>query len=101
MIFRTGSVLMVGKCSEEILTNIYKFIRYILETEYYNIYIDLFIVHVWNNSYTKHSYTSINFLNQNFTFSIKNILKVYKGFYEWYNNHARILLWMLRFHCKD
>ena len=40
MIFRTGSVLMVGKCSEEILIDIYKFIRNILETEYHKIYIE-------------------------------------------------------------
>ena len=40
MIFRTGSVLMVGKCSELILNNIYIFIRDILEREYYNIYIE-------------------------------------------------------------
>tara|TARA_B100000902_G_scaffold399984_1_gene474247 strand:- start:6827 stop:7888 length:1062 start_codon:yes stop_codon:yes gene_type:complete len=40
MIFRTGSVLMVGKCSEEILKNIYIFIRNVLEIEYYNICIE-------------------------------------------------------------
>ena len=34
MIFRTGSVLIVGKCSENILYEIYRFIRVILETEY-------------------------------------------------------------------
>ena len=33
MIFRTGSVLIVGKCNEEILTNTYNFIVNILETE--------------------------------------------------------------------
>ena len=31
---------MVGKCSEEILIDIYKFIRNILETEYHKIYIE-------------------------------------------------------------
>ena len=33
MIFRTGSVLIVGKCNEEILTNTYNYIVNILETE--------------------------------------------------------------------
>lgn len=34
MIFRTGSVLIVGKCTETIIDIIYKFVRDILETEY-------------------------------------------------------------------
>ena len=34
MIFRTGSILIVGKCNEEILLVIYRFICSILETEY-------------------------------------------------------------------
>ena len=34
MIFRTGSVLIVGKCDENILYNIYNFIKNILECEY-------------------------------------------------------------------
>jgi len=34
MIFRTGSVLIVGKCSDAILENIYIFIKNILEIEY-------------------------------------------------------------------
>lgn len=38
MIFRTGSVLMVGKCSEEILNNIYLYIRNILYNEYSKIH---------------------------------------------------------------
>ena len=42
MIFRTGSVLMVGKCSEAILNKIYRFIRDILEREYTIIGIDDF-----------------------------------------------------------
>ena len=37
MIFRTGSVLIVGKCDENILHKIYYFIRNILENEYVNI----------------------------------------------------------------
>jgi TATA-box binding protein (TBP) (component of TFIID and TFIIIB) len=34
MIFRTGSVLIVGKCSEEMLYQIYEFLCNIFETEY-------------------------------------------------------------------
>ena len=38
MIFRTGSILIVGKCSDEELYNIYKFFKQLLETEYEQIY---------------------------------------------------------------
>ena len=34
MIFRTGSVLIVGKCNETILMEIYEFLKNILKTEY-------------------------------------------------------------------
>ena len=34
MIFRTGSILIVGKCNEDILTVIYRYICLILEKEY-------------------------------------------------------------------
>jgi TATA-box binding protein (TBP) (component of TFIID and TFIIIB) len=34
MIFRTGSVLIVGKCTENILKNIYLFLKNLLEKEY-------------------------------------------------------------------
>lgn len=37
MIFRTGSVLIVGKCEESVLYKIYDFIKNILETEYQDI----------------------------------------------------------------
>jgi hypothetical protein len=37
MIFRTGSVLSVGKCNEDVLREIYEFIRTMLETEYMEI----------------------------------------------------------------
>ena len=37
MIFRTGSVLIVGKCNEDVLHEIYEFIRTMLETEYMKI----------------------------------------------------------------
>jgi hypothetical protein len=34
MVFRTGSVLIVGKCTEEMLTQIYVFLRHIFEVDY-------------------------------------------------------------------
>ena len=37
MIFRTGSVLIVGKCTEKILNYIYNFIKTILYKEFINI----------------------------------------------------------------
>ena len=37
MIFRTGSVLIVGKCCEEILYDLYKFICNILKNEYLEV----------------------------------------------------------------
>jgi hypothetical protein len=37
MIFRTGSVLIVGKCDENILTIIYEFLKVILNNEFKNI----------------------------------------------------------------
>lgn len=37
MIFRTGSVLIVGKCTESILHEIYEFLKTIFEQEYKNI----------------------------------------------------------------
>jgi len=37
MIFRTGSILIVGKCNEEILMVIYRFICSVLTTEYSGI----------------------------------------------------------------
>jgi TATA-box binding protein (TBP) (component of TFIID and TFIIIB) len=39
MIFRTGSVLIVGKCTEDILHKIYLFVRTMLETEFNEIHI--------------------------------------------------------------
>ena len=38
MVFRTGSVLIVGKCEEPELREIYKFIKNLLHKEYLNIY---------------------------------------------------------------
>jgi len=37
MIFRTGSVLIVGKCDEDILYYIYNFVKKILQDEYFDI----------------------------------------------------------------
>lgn len=37
MVFRTGSILIVGKCNEKILNEIYGFIRLVLENEYSRI----------------------------------------------------------------
>jgi hypothetical protein len=37
MIFRTGSVLIVGKCTESVLEEIYVFVRNLLESEYDNV----------------------------------------------------------------
>lgn len=38
MMFRTGSVLIVGKCSEIILNEIYEFLQNVLKAEYKNIH---------------------------------------------------------------
>ena len=37
MIFRTGSILIVGKCDEDVLFKVYNYIKNILEKEYLNI----------------------------------------------------------------
>ena len=41
MIFRTGSVLIVGKCTEDILNNIYEFLKNLLQEEDEQVGIDL------------------------------------------------------------
>ena len=41
MIFRTGSVLIVGKCSDELLFIIYDFLKKILYDNYEKIFIEL------------------------------------------------------------
>jgi hypothetical protein len=41
MIFRTGSILIVGKCNESILMAIYDFIKNVLETEFHTIQMGL------------------------------------------------------------
>jgi hypothetical protein len=38
MIFRTGSVLIVGKCEENVLREIYEFIKNILVVEYKDVF---------------------------------------------------------------
>ena len=40
MIFRTGSILIVGNCEKDILDIVYKFISNILKNEYSKIYIE-------------------------------------------------------------
>ena len=40
MIFRTGSILIVGKCDEKILKNIYDFLVTLLTSEYNEIFIE-------------------------------------------------------------
>jgi hypothetical protein len=40
MIFRTGSCLIVGNCSEQVLTFIFEFIKNILHVEYANIFVN-------------------------------------------------------------
>ena len=40
MIFRTGSILIVGKCSEDILYYIYDYLKNILSTEYELIFVE-------------------------------------------------------------
>jgi len=37
MIFRTGSVLIVGKCTETVIRAVYDYLTDILKTEYRNI----------------------------------------------------------------
>ena len=37
MVFRTGSVLIVGKCKEDVLRKIYEFLKELLESEYANV----------------------------------------------------------------
>jgi TATA-box binding protein (TBP) (component of TFIID and TFIIIB) len=37
MIFRTGSILIVGKCSEEVLRIVYEYVKTLLNTEYLEI----------------------------------------------------------------
>jgi hypothetical protein len=48
MIFRTGSCLIVGNCSKEILYFIYHFIKNILASEFYQIYTSTEIVPIAN-----------------------------------------------------
>ena len=39
MIFRTGSIIIVGNCSERVLVFVYEFIKRMLRTEYPNIFV--------------------------------------------------------------
>jgi hypothetical protein len=40
MVFRTGSILIVGNCEKDVLNIVYKFISNILKKEYDKIYIE-------------------------------------------------------------
>jgi hypothetical protein len=53
MIFRTGSVLIVGKCDENVLYIIYDFLKNILMTEYSNIYQKKYLSEMNNSSKEK------------------------------------------------
>jgi hypothetical protein len=37
MIFRTGSILIVGKCTQEVIQDIYQYLTTILAEEYSNV----------------------------------------------------------------
>ena len=39
MVFRTGSILIVGKCTEYILYSVYNYLKNIITEEYTNIYV--------------------------------------------------------------
>ena len=40
MVFRTGSCLIVGNCTEEVLMFVYEFVKKVLTDEYKNIYVE-------------------------------------------------------------
>jgi hypothetical protein len=61
MIFRTGSVLIVGKCNEEILNYIYKFIKELLAKEFLNIATEVLI----NNNLQKYKKAKKKFITIN------------------------------------
>ena len=64
MVFRTGSCLIVGNCSEEILVFIFQFIKKILADEYQNIHVindEIFI----KNKKTKFRKKTISISNRN------------------------------------
>ena len=49
MVFRTGSVLIVGMCEENVLVEIYKFLKTLLKTEFSEIYQGLIDMESHNN----------------------------------------------------
>ena len=53
MIFRTGSVLIVGKFNENILNEVYEFIVNIFKTEFYDIAEGVIVNHLQNKDKTK------------------------------------------------
>ena len=61
MIFRTGSVLIVGKCDDELLIKIYNFIKQILYDNYKQIYLSLNTgEHKQNKKKTKRKYIYVD-----------------------------------------
>ena len=61
MIFRTGSVLIVGKCNEEILNYIYNFIKELLAKEFLNIATEILA----NNNLQKYKKAKKKFITIN------------------------------------
>ena len=59
MIFRTGSVLIVGKCNEAVLKVIYEFLKKLFHDEYYNIYHETIIEIPKQNKVKRKKYTTI------------------------------------------
>jgi hypothetical protein len=73
MIFRTGSCLIVGNCSEKILLFIYDFIKRVLTAEYSAIHVtnDGAVV---KNKKTKTRKRSVNVSNQYLTETVSNVV---------------------------
>lgn len=63
MIFRTGSVLIVGKCEEQHIINVYNYLKGILATEYRHIYQDNGPVNVKIKAAPRTKYISIEVSN--------------------------------------
>jgi len=49
MVFRTGSVLIVGMCEENVLVEIYEFLKTLLKAEFSEIYQGLIDMESHNN----------------------------------------------------
>lgn len=71
MIFRTGSCLIVGNCSEKILLYVYEFIKIILKNEYHNISV-MNEKHVIKNKNLKTRKINVNMTTSYYNNSIQN-----------------------------